>query len=352
MDTGEKKMQDNLDILRSKKEIEVLETKQKLAKLRDNEARQLDLTGAPQIYNRDQEQIEYTQELQELAKPKPKPPTFLCSTLSRVVPFVPGSLVLIAAHSGKGKSTVVANIAYSNWKQGLKTLIFSNEEPKKDIRHRIGCIEHGIELGRVKDGSLTGHELMKLSEVTDDTVDYIHVVDQSYKNNGDFVKTIDGFKYVWNNTDFSQYACVIIDYYQNVTRDSRVPSKSPWEVQAELADFLDGQKNVIGIPIFVFAQLKLFSDTEKEFEERLKGRKIIFDKCTFAVELASNKGDYTSEWKVHKDRHHGRDGAAVKTGFDKAFSRFVDRTTEFQEKAAAWVRQRQIENPAFDEKQS
>jgi replicative DNA helicase len=344
------KQLENLKHLQAEREIKQLRQKQDLAKLRDADARVLDLQTPAPKFNPDDEKAQYLGELQEIAKPKDPAPDVLCSSLNAVIPAVPGELILIAAHSGKGKSTVVANICYTLWKQGRKALVFSNEEPKKDVYHRVGCIEHRIPLGKVKDQVLTRQELMMLAESSESIIDNVHVIDQSYRGKSEFVKTIDGFKYVWKSIDFSQYSAVIIDYYQNVTQDSRVPSKNAWEVQSELADFLDAQKNVIGIPIFILAQLKLFTDDEKEFEERLKGRKIIFDKCTFAIELASNKGDFTAEWKIHKDRSHGRDGRIVKTGFDKASSQFVDLSNNFRDKQAEWIRQRQMEQPAFVDK--
>jgi hypothetical protein len=347
----EANMKKERELSDKRKEIAVLQTEQTHAKLISQKARVYDVsTPAPKIID-DNEAVDQIREIGNLLTPRPPSPIFICPSLSRIVPFQKGELILIAGHTGKGKSTIVGSVCHSLWKQGLKTLVISNEEPKKDIRHRIGCIEHGIDFGKVKDHQVTHDEAAKLAKTAIDSTSFVHIIDQTYRGSSDSVKTIDGFKHTWAGQDFSQYSCVIIDYYQNVSRDTQVPSKSPWEVQSELSDFVDTQKNLIGIPIFILAQLKLFeANNEKDFEERLKGRKIIFEKCTFAVELVANKKNYTSKWMIHKDRAHGRDGRFVTTGFDKDRSLFVDNDTGFKLRAAKWISQWHAENPETPER--
>jgi hypothetical protein len=340
-------MKKQAELIRDKRELEQLKIKQELEWRREQEKQILDTTQAPPKIDPNEELNEYIGELEKLTAPRPPKPMIICGTLTKLIPYAPEEIILVGARSGRGKSTVVANLCSSLSRQNHRVLVISNEEPKRDVRHRIGCIELGIDLGKVKDRALSEQELHQLAEIGVKYIDLVHVIDFSYRGNADYVTTIDGFKYIWSGIDFSQYSAIIIDYYQNVTRDTRVPQKSINDVQAEFVSFLDQQKNVIGIPIFLLAQLKPFSDQGKEFEERLKGRKIVFDKATFIIELATNQADYTSKWLIHKDRSRGRTGKSVTTGFDWVHSSFVDYTPDFRQKRDFWVAQRLREDPNF-----
>jgi archaellum biogenesis ATPase FlaH len=323
-------------------DIARMRTEQEFRKLRDNESRRIDTTKplpAP-----DKTRL-LNQVVTNLAKSVVgtggvKIRHFITSGLRKVVPRVGGELILIAAHSGKGKSTVVANICYSNWRQGLKTIVFSNEEPGPDVIARIAGIELGIGLGRIKDSKLSEAEAVRMAEVSKEVAEFVEVVDQETWGRADYLKSLDGFKHAWSTFDYTKYDAVVIDYYQNVTFDTAVPSKTVNDVQSGFADFLDTQKNLIPCPIFVMAQLKEHSDEEAEFENRLKGRKIIFDKCTFALELIPNKSNFTSKWVIRKDRSRGRDGVTISTGFDWVYNRYVDPDAGFIEKQMSWIRQR------------
>jgi len=63
--------------------------------------------------------------------------TFVNEALTAAVPFTRENLYLMCGYSGNGKSTIAANISYALYKEGKKTLVVSNEEPKQDIIYRI-----------------------------------------------------------------------------------------------------------------------------------------------------------------------------------------------------------------------
>ena len=102
------------------------------------------------------------------------------------------------------------------------------------------------------------------------------------------------------------YDCIIIDYYQNISRSLNNPDFNQYHVQEQFANLLDREKHAVGCPLIVFAQMRINKDQDSK--ERLEGRKIMFNKATDFYEMLIDKENNRSAFKCLKDRWLGKNG--------------------------------------------
>ena len=269
--------------------------------------------------------------------------SFINKTFDGVVPFFRKNLILIGAQTGFGKSTAVANIAFRvkdqiNPSTGKyrTTLILTNEEQAEDVYNRVTSLAMGW--------SYTNH-----SAFTDEQTEVyrkaipawaanglITVVDNTHGGSHGVTTSLEGIESVFEKllADRIYYDVIIIDYYQNIITSKRDATMSENEVQARLSRMLDRYKNLYPAPIILMAQMKPQDREERTpWQERIKGRKIIADSCTFIVEMAANFQEMSTEWTVWKSRFTQAVGRQFTTGWDKG--RYVEHTPEFIANVAA-----------------
>jgi hypothetical protein len=236
---------------------------------------------------------------------------------------------LIAAQTGEGKSTITANAAYSTLIQGKRVLILSNEEMRSSVYQRLTCLNFGWDFNKMKE--FTEDQVKVLEEYTKKWAKRANVLDSNSLGVSGLTTSIEGIKGVLESliANGTKVDAIFLDYYQNVSTSKLNPSATPIEVQAELSNYLDQFKNRYPAPIIVFSQLHPKGESEKTFEERLKGRKNIFEKATIAFEVRANKAERVSEWIIHKSRFHTIvQGQSVKLGWDAG--KYVKITPEFK----------------------
>ena len=268
---------------------------------------------------------------------------FINKTFDGVVPFFRKNLILIGAQTGFGKSTAVANIAFRvkdqinpNTGKPRTTLILTNEEQAEDVYNRVTSLAMGW--------SYTNH-----SSFTDEQTEIyrkaipawaanglITVVDNTHGGSHGVTTSLEGIESVFDKliAEKIYYDVVIIDYYQNIINSKRDQTMSENEVQARLARMLDRYKNQYPAPIVLMAQMKPQDREERTpWQERIKGRKIIADSCTFIVEMAANFEDQATEWTVWKSRFTQAVGKCFTTGWDKG--RYVEHDLDFIQRVEA-----------------
>lgn len=292
-------------------------------------------------------------EYMEAAK---KSMTFINNEFKGIVPFFRKNLILVGADTGHGKSTVTAGIAFSvisqinpSTEKKCKCLVIVNEERPEDIFNRVTALIHGFEY--TNHDQFTEEQRQTFREFIPKLAKdgRLTVIGDVYQGIPDFTTTVEGIETIFNNliqemtvTGEIPYDCILIDYFQNVTRSKNDPKLDEFNCQRRLALLLDQMKSRYPGPIVLMAQMKKLIDEEDStpFNIRLKGSKLICDKCTFICELIPEKDYYRSKWKLWKSRFTKAidNREYIYTGYDRG--KFVPYSEDFIKRVAKKVEER------------
>jgi replicative DNA helicase len=252
---------------------------------------------------------------------------FMYDDLSDFVQVAPGSLALVCAATGTGKSTFTANIAYSLMRAGKRCLIIANEERKTDVAARISCLQLDVNIHRYKhkDGLPDVVYQNVLDNITTFT-DKLSIIGTDFKNNSMIVTSHEGVDALLKQA-YGKFDCVIIDYYQNVNNSLANPGYQMHESNAAFAKSVDVIKNEIGCPIIMMAQIRR---GDEDLKTRLEGSRLILNKCTDIFEVKIDKANSRSILVCHKDRWLGNQGEERFIAYDGG--KFFPYTRDFEEK--------------------
>lgn len=288
-----------------------------------------------------QQILRENEEYMDAAK-KCKP--FICEAFNGVVPNFGKNINLIGANTGEGKSTTVANIALETSMRGGKTLIITNEEAIPDVYNRITCLSKGWIYANHNE--FTDEQKAVLRDGVIKISNYVKVVGDSCYGPGT-TTTVEGVQGVLESliSTGKKYDSIIIDYVQKIAFSKLNPNLKTWEVLNNFMQYLDGFKNRYLAPITLMAQLHNSGNgnTERSFEDRLKGFKGIITPVTCAMEMVANKKDLKTKFIIHKNRwYNGNlDNQTVEVGWFKG--KYVDlQHGPYQ----AWVKTKQGERIA------
>ncbi|HLD91619.1 MAG TPA: DnaB-like helicase C-terminal domain-containing protein [Patescibacteria group bacterium] len=254
---------------------------------------------------------------------------FINDSFNGKVPFFGKNIILAAAKTGQGKTTIGKNIAFHTLSQGGKVLYISNEENPSDVYNGVTCICK--KWSYINHESFSPAQLDEFDRMIGVLSNRMVVVDDNYNGNYGQTTTLEGVKSILMNLQKSQaqYDVIIIDYYQNIGRSSDRPSMSPWQVQEEFAKFLDTFKNNYLAPIIVLSQLKEGKDLE--FKEAIEGRKMILNISTCAMKVVAERDYMRTSFHIEKSRFTSAVGDTIYVGFDRG--RYVEYTDIFKNNA-------------------
>jgi hypothetical protein len=242
---------------------------------------------------------------------------FLLDELSDYIIVAPGSLAVVFAHEGAGKSTFAANFAYRLHLDGLQTLIISNEEPSADVYSKLSCFDMGFSPTDFKKNLLSSEQTRQ-------------VVDGIFRFNSTQVIGRDGFpaeavrsaegvtSILRKAAALRKFDCVIIDYYQSVDSSTEIPDALPHEAQGIFVRELDQIKDEIGCPIIVMAQIR---NIRGQIKERMEGSRQIVNRATDIFEIILDREQNETWLKIHKNRFLGNDDM-IQLAFDKITCRY------------------------------
>jgi len=320
----------------------------KLEQVEQNE-RDLELAKKAQYGALSKEQVEkIVKENDDYMEAAMTPIPFITETFDGAVPFFRKNFILIGAHTGSGKSTAVANIAYNCFKKKRadgkvrRVLVITNEERAEDFYNRITALYKGWHY--TNHSEFTEEQRAEFRRMIPILASggRLTVIDNNHGGSHGVTTSIEGiqgiFEALIENKEW--YDVVIIDYYQNIIASKKNPYMNEYEVQARLTRMMDQFKNIYPAPIVMMAQITPQGEKDDvPFQYRIKGRKIIMDATTFACEMVADREHLMTHWIVHKSRFTSVVGQKFKTGYDKG--RFVPYTTAFAE---------QVQRMALDRK--
>lgn len=260
--------------------------------------------------------------------------TFIIPEFDNLVPFFRKNFILIGARTGEGKSTAVANIAFTMLQKGKRVLVLTNEEKAEDFYNRVTALSMGWHY--TNHNKFTDEQKITFKRGIKALASNgkLTVVDNNHNGSTGVTTTLEGIATVFDNLIAKQeyYDVVLIDYYQNIIHSQKYPHLSENEAQSRLSRMMDKYKNTYPAPIVMMAQINAPDEKDKTpFQYRIKGRKIIMDPATFAVEMIRNTEGSFTKWVVHKSRFTEAIGKDIKTGYDKG--RFVKYDSAFIERA-------------------
>lgn len=275
---------------------------------------------------------------------------FIHACFKNIIPVFEKNLILIGAKTGDGKSTAAANIIYSLLAQKnpktnkqRRILLMSNEENVTDVYART------IALG--KKWPYTSHDKFTTEQAEAFRQGIkalakggrLTVVQDNFNGARGLTTTPEGIKMMFDSLIERKiwYDVIIIDYYQNFKESKKDAKADAWKVQAELCEVLDKYKNLYPAPIILFAQMEPPTQVNpKPYELRFQGRKLITTKATCIIEMTKNKDDYTTDFKIHKNRFNGDSvNEIIVCGFDKG--RYVENNDAFKEMVQKWKDRRE-----------
>lgn len=251
---------------------------------------------------------------------------FINESFNEMIPFFQKNLILIGAHTGRGKSTAAANITHTllksrNEKTGKprRILIITNEERAEDFYARVVALLQGWHY--VNHDKLTPEQVSAVDQAIPalSGSGRLVVVDNTFGDIHGMTTTTEGIESIFENLLANKefYDVVIIDYYQNIISSKKQPHLDEFKVQAKLAKMLDQYKNIYPAPIVLLCQADPESEHEKKpFKQRINGRKLIIDHATLAMEMTVDYHKRATEWTVWKSRFTQAIGKSIFTGYD------------------------------------
>jgi len=281
------------------------------------QARSINLSELPNNFH-EQLDGEYDSILKSVSDGLP----FVTEKLSQFVPFFYPNLILIGATTGDGKTTTSSNIVYCMFKNKLRSLVISNEELTLNVFNRIACLDLGLNFQDFH--KFTEEENERLKQKRRELSEYLTVADITYNGNPNFTSSVEGVEALLESIvkNGTHYDCILIDYYQNISK-----SKLNWRAQKpeilnEVKSVLDKYYKLIKAPIVVFAQLHPTTKGNDQFETRIKEGRSIITAATFVLELVTDTISRTSLWKCHKDRYRGNKSKQIETRW--VYGRYKD----------------------------
>ncbi len=254
--------------------------------------------------------------------------TFVNKALTAAIPFTRENLYLMCGYSGNGKSTIAANISYPLWKEGKKTLVVSNEEPKQDIIYRIACLELGYNFNDYKKGLMPKAQQLECMRLYPEICKFVKVVDVNF-NNG-ITSTLEGIKNILTQVESADYSAVMIDYFQQIKKSVKNPNRSSLDVLTDLRLWLGRYIRKSNIPVVLFAQLhSLGKRNNQELDSRIKDCPSVYEPATVVVEIVPDFENKTTKFLIKKDRF-GYQGMKIECAFDKG--KYIEITAEHMQK--------------------
>ncbi len=123
-----------------------------------------------------------------------------------------GDLLVLAGRPAMGKTSLALRIAYNIARNGHRVQIFELEMPRKQLFQRLGAMLTGIEVQRLRKGTLTQHELFRLTGV----MGVAHALPMAVDDTGSLSLSDLRLRALKDAAEHGPPACIVVDYLQLV----------------------------------------------------------------------------------------------------------------------------------------
>ncbi|MEG1527898.1 MAG: replicative DNA helicase [Clostridia bacterium] len=175
--------------------------------------------------------------------------------------FQKGNLIILAARTGIGKTSLAMNMAEHAGLLGKKVAIFSLEMPNTEIAQRLLCSLSGVSMEKALKGRLNEFDWAKINKASDLLNKIkIFVDDSSVTTPSQILAKCRRLK-AREGLDF-----VIIDYLQLMTMDAGRPAESRQREISEISRYLKIMAKDLEVPVLALSQLSREADKRENKE--------------------------------------------------------------------------------------
>lgn len=223
-------------------------------------------------------------------------------------------LIVVGAESGRGKSTVAANIL-AGFLREIKdkpAIVISNEEATDAVYERVACCLLGVNYNAFFKGLLGARQVERVQDyVHNEVVPRVEVVSE-----GKFdMAVLEDVQAVLETAAANRNGLVILDYLQVITQSRENPQMESYAVSKQLGLYLKGYGKKNAVPVVTLAQL--YSESRApNMAERVQNDKTIFNHGFICIEAKPDFETLETTFKVHKDRFFGHTGKEVIMKYD------------------------------------
>lgn len=224
-------------------------------------------------------------------------------------------LILVGAESGRGKSTVAANIlaGFLTSTKDKTAFVISNEEATDAVYERAACVLLGMNYLSFFNGSMSDRNRQRVEDyVANEVVPRVEVI-----SDGEFDMSVleDVQSVLEAASSNKRNGLVVLDYLQVITQSRNNPQAASYEVSKSLGLYLKRYGKENAVPVVTLAQLYTESRAPN-MAERVQNDKTIFNHGFICIEAKPDFETLQTTFKVHKDRFFGHTGKEVVMKFD------------------------------------
>lgn len=281
-------------------------------------SRAMELTSIKEIKSSSEEGIEV--KIKKAIADRKATIPFINSSFENKIRLHNGSLTLVCAATGNGKTTASVNIASTAIKAGKSVFIITNEETIEGYRNMIACNLLGYNPNRIQEFSTLEQERL-ISKCIEISPCLTIIDDESFGEPG-ATTTTEGINTILKKLEtenaLTEEGVLIIDYFQNVKSDKQ--GEHNYLALKRLCGDLRRIKNNFPIPIVTMVQMRTVQNKKgaslSDYQYRIKDCKNIADDATCIVELVASKDIGLTFWTVHKNRYSSYSGV-IATKWEK-----------------------------------
>lgn len=212
-------------------------------------------------------------------------------------------LVMIGGVSGRGKSTLAANIiaGFLKTRTSGQALVISNEESLGSIYNRVACIMLELSFFKFHNGRYPDKTKEAVRNAAREVLRRVKICQVA----GWDMSVMEDVQAMLEYAAESSAALALADYYQTVNTSRREPHLESFGVHKRFGFWLKDYARKVPMPIVMFAQLKTDSE-EKEIKDRIENDRTIVNHAFQVLEVVPDFDAQNSTFKMHKDRFGGQ----------------------------------------------